>query len=223
MLQSPEQVALPAILTEVSAFFTQALGAALSNEEALLLEQRTEGWVAGLQLAALALRQHDDRTAFVQNFTGSHRFLVDYVQGEILAWQPPHIQRFLLRTAVVQRLNAGLCAALTDETSSQAILEWLERHNLFVVPLDDERRWYQEVICAVSHSRQGHMDLFWEPWFAPLQIRHEPEGTTVLTGTLPDQSALYGVLMKLDRLGATLLALECRVAHGQAPDTSTEM
>jgi LuxR family maltose regulon positive regulatory protein len=128
---------------EATTFFTQTLGAEPAVEELRLLESRTQGWVAGLQLAALAMRQCEDRSAFVQAFTGSHRHLLDYVQEEILQRQPLPVQRFLLQTAVLRRMNAALCAALTEDTTSQAMLESLERNNLFVVHLDDGRDWYR--------------------------------------------------------------------------------
>jgi LuxR family maltose regulon positive regulatory protein len=147
---------------EATAFFTQSLSEGLAEDDVRLLEQRTEGWVAGLQLAVLAMRQRTNRAAFVQQFTGSHRYLLDYVQEEILQRQPLPIQRFLLQTAVVPRMNAALCAALTGEPTSQAMLDWLERHNLFVAPLDDERQWYR------MH------DLFREVMLARLQAT-EPE------------------------------------------------
>jgi LuxR family maltose regulon positive regulatory protein len=147
---------------EASSFFTQALGEGLAEEDVQRLEQRTEGWVAGLQLAALAMRQRQDRSAFVQVFTGSHRYLLDYVQEEILQRQSPDVRRFLLQTAVLRRLNASVCAALTDDPNSQQILERLERDNLFVAPLDDQRQWYR------MH------DLFREVLLARLQAS-EPE------------------------------------------------
>jgi LuxR family transcriptional regulator, maltose regulon positive regulatory protein len=108
-----------------------------------LLELRTEGWIAGMQLAVLAMRQREDRSAFIQAFRGSQRYLMDYVQEEVLERQPLQVQRFLLQTAVLTRLNAALCAALTEDATSQALLEQLERNNLFVVPLDEERQWYR--------------------------------------------------------------------------------
>jgi LuxR family maltose regulon positive regulatory protein len=152
---------------ETSSFFKGALGEGLAEDDVRLLSQRTEGWVAGLQLAALAMRQRADRSAFVQAFTGSQRYLLDYVQEEILERQGLRVQRFLLQTAVLRRLNAALCAALTEDVTSQALLEQLERNNLFVVPLDEERRWYR------MH------DLFREVLLARLQAT-EPELVPVL-------------------------------------------
>jgi LuxR family transcriptional regulator, maltose regulon positive regulatory protein len=147
---------------EATSFFMQALGAGLADEEVRLLAQRSEGWIAGLQLAMLAMQQRADRAAFVQALTGSHRYLADYVQDEILGCQGLEVQRFLLQTAVLRRMNAALCTALTEERNSQAMLEWLERHNLFMVPLDEQRQWYR------MH------DLFREVLLARLQAT-EPE------------------------------------------------
>lgn len=145
---------------ETAGFFTQAIGYALPEKDVQLLEQRTEGWVAGLQLAALAMRQCEDPSAFVQAFAGSHRYILDYIQEEILQQQPPAVQSFLLQTSVLRRLNAEVCAALTNNPASQEMLEWLERNNLFVVPLDEHRQWYRvhdlfrEVLLARLHATQ---------------------------------------------------------------------
>jgi LuxR family maltose regulon positive regulatory protein len=147
---------------EASSFYNATLGEGLAEADVRLLEARTEGWIAGMQLAALAMRQRADRSAFVQAFTGSQRYLMDYVQEEILAHQGLGVQRFLLQTAVLTRMNAALCAALTQERNSQALLELLERNNLFVIPLDEQRQWYR------MH------DLFREVLLARLQAT-EPE------------------------------------------------
>lgn len=128
---------------EVQSFFVQRLGDVLAEDDLRLLERRTEGWIAGLHLAALALHQHQDRPAFVRAFTGGHRYLLDYVQEEILVRQKLQVQRFLLQTSILRRMNAALCRTVTGEAASQATLELLERQNLFVVPLDDARQWYR--------------------------------------------------------------------------------
>jgi len=145
---------------EAARFLTQVMGLALSAEEIGRLETRTEGWIAGLQLAALSIRRHDDVSAFIQAFTGSHRFILDYVQEEILEPLPQVQQRFLLHTSVLTRMNAEVCQALTGEPASQQMLESLERANLFLVPLDEERRWYRlhtlfrEVLLARLQATQ---------------------------------------------------------------------
>jgi len=145
---------------EAASFLTQVMGLSLSEEEIGRLEQRTEGWVAGLQLAALALRRHPDVSAFVQAFTGSHRLILDYAQEEILEPLPEKLQRFLLQTAVLDRISAEVCQRLSGEQASQQMLEELERAHLFLVPLDEERRWYRfhtlfrEVLLARLQATQ---------------------------------------------------------------------
>lgn len=128
---------------EAADFLTQTMELRLPEEAALQLWQRTEGWITGLQLAALSLRLYADPTSFVQAFSGGHRYLLDYVRDEVLAHLPLDTQRFLLRTSVLTALCADLCATLSGEQASQQMLEQLERANLFVAPLDDERRWYR--------------------------------------------------------------------------------
>jgi len=131
---------------EAAAFLNSAMGLALTAEDVAALDARTEGWIAGLQLAAISLQGHpDDAPAFIESFTGSHRFVMDYLVEEVLSQQPEAVQAFLLRTSVLERLCAPLCDAVVGDgaTPGQATLETLERANLFVVPLDDERRWYR--------------------------------------------------------------------------------
>jgi LuxR family transcriptional regulator, maltose regulon positive regulatory protein len=148
---------------EATTFFAQALGDELAEADVRLLERRTEGWIAGLQLAALAMRQRADRSAFVQAFTGSHRYLLDYVQEEILQRQPLPVQHFLLQTAVLPRMNAAVCTALTGDSTSQTMLELLERMNLFVAPLDEQRQWYRvhdlfrEALLARLHATEPEL------------------------------------------------------------------
>lgn len=128
---------------EAAIFLTEAMGLSLTAEQSGILEQRTEGWIAGLQLTALSLQKQDDPSSFLQQFRGNHRFLLDYVQEEILQRQPARTQRFLLQTAVLTHLNADLCEAVTGESTSQELLEEIEHSNLFLVPLDEERQWYR--------------------------------------------------------------------------------
>ncbi|QBD77273.1 hypothetical protein EPA93_15245 [Ktedonosporobacter rubrisoli] len=150
---------------EAASFLTQVMVLSLSEEEIRLLETRTEGWVAGLQLAALSLRRHADVSAFLQAFSGSQRFILDYVQEEILGPLPESYQRFLLYTSVLERMNAEVCQALSGEQASQQMLEALERANLFLVPLDEERRWYRfhtlfrEVLLARLQATQPEQVL----------------------------------------------------------------
>ena len=128
---------------EAASFLSQTTGVQFSSEDIAALETRTEGWIAGLQLAALSLQGRQDSSHFLQAFTGTHRFVVDYLTQEVLARQPAHVQRFLLQTAILDRLCGPLCEAVTGEPEGQAMLERLEEANLFLLPLDDERQWYR--------------------------------------------------------------------------------
>jgi LuxR family transcriptional regulator, maltose regulon positive regulatory protein len=130
---------------EAAEFLNQAMGLTLSLEEIAALETRTEGWIAGLQMAALSMQGISDNTSFIQSFTGSHRFVMDYLMEEVLGRLPENIQSFLLRTSILDRLCGPLCDAVLNSpsASAQENLEYLERANLFIVPLDQERRWYR--------------------------------------------------------------------------------
>jgi len=128
---------------EAAAFLDQAMGLRLTDQQVALLEERTEGWIAGLQLAALSLEQADNADRFVQGFAGSHQYILDYLVEEVLQAQPPEVERFLLRTSILGRLSGPLCNAVTGRSDGQAILESLERRNLFVVALDHGRCWYR--------------------------------------------------------------------------------
>lgn len=115
----------------------------LSDEHLAMVHSRTEGWAAGLRLAAMSLQARADRADAVATFAGTDRAISDYLAAEVLDQQPPHIRRFLLRTSVVQRLNADLANALTGRTDGQQTLARLERDNGFVVPLGSDRIWYR--------------------------------------------------------------------------------
>lgn len=130
-------------LDEAESLFQQQLGQPPSAEWLHALHARTEGWAAGLHLAALALQAAPPGEAALRAFTGSHRHVVDYFAEQVLEQQTPEAQTFLLETAVLQRLTAGLCEAVTGRGGGQAMLDHLERHHVFLVPLDQERRWYR--------------------------------------------------------------------------------
>jgi LuxR family maltose regulon positive regulatory protein len=128
---------------EATGFLNDAMGLCLSDADVFALEGRTEGWIAGMQLAALSLQGHGDASAFVQSFAGDHRYIVDYLVDEVLRRQPDPTRDFLLQTAVLDRLHGPLCDAVTGRDGGAARLEALERGNFFVVPLDDRRQWYR--------------------------------------------------------------------------------
>src|SRR5262244_3239260 len=142
-------------LEETAAFLREVTGLDLPAASVAALQERTEGWAAGVQLAALALRGQDDPTGFVANFSGSHRYVLDYLSEEVLARQPEQVLRFLLETSVLERLRGPLCDAVTGRTGSQAVLEDLERANLFMVPLDEVRGWwrYHHLLADLLRSR----------------------------------------------------------------------
>ncbi|HKV84195.1 MAG TPA: LuxR C-terminal-related transcriptional regulator, partial [Ktedonobacterales bacterium] len=131
--------------TEAAEFLNHVMGLALSATEIAALETRTEGWIAGLQLAAISLRGHQDAASFIASFTGSHHFVMDYLVEEVLQQQPESVQTFLLRTSVLDRLCGPLCDAMLRDSAGrgQESLEYLQHANLFIVPLDDERRWFR--------------------------------------------------------------------------------
>ncbi|KAA3655717.1 MAG: hypothetical protein DWQ04_33180 [Chloroflexi bacterium] len=127
---------------EAYAFLHDVIGIDLGPDMISALNFRTEGWVAGLQMAGLSLQNFTENRDFIQNFTGSHRYVMDYLIDEVFTQQPTHIQEFLLNTAVLDRMCASLCERLSPQ-SSQTILEQLDSANLFIVPLDEERRWFR--------------------------------------------------------------------------------
>jgi LuxR family transcriptional regulator, maltose regulon positive regulatory protein len=135
---------------EAEAFLNEVMGLQLEPALVAALEARTEGWAAGLQLAGLSARTHagasdgsGDVAAFVEAFSGSHRFVLDYLVEEVLGGQPDEVRAFLLDTSVLEQMTGALCDALTSRGDGQRMLETLERGNVFVIPLDDERRWYR--------------------------------------------------------------------------------
>src|SRR5712692_4763225 len=140
---------------ETTAFLTEVMGLSLSAEQVTALEARTEGWIAGLHLAALSLQGRDDVASFIASFTGSHRYVVDYLVEEVLSRQSEEVQDFLLRTCLLDRLSGPLCDAVRGREDSQRLLERVERSNLFLVALDEERQWYRyhHLFAEVLRSR----------------------------------------------------------------------
>ncbi len=143
-------------VAETAVFLKQVMGLNLTEDQITALEARTEGWAAGLQMAALSMRGQEDVASFIQSFTGSHRFVLDYLLEEVLHQQSEEVQTFLLKTAVLTRLTGPLCNALTGDDNGQEILESLDRANLFLVPLDNERRWYRYHHLFAELLQQRH-------------------------------------------------------------------
>jgi LuxR family transcriptional regulator, maltose regulon positive regulatory protein len=128
---------------EAAAYLNEMMGLQLTARDVAALEARTEGWVAALQLAALSMQGRDDVAGFIAGFAGDDRYVVDYLAEEVLARQSDRVQAFLLQTSILGRLSGPLCDAVTGQGGGKAMLEALDRGNLFLVPLDDRRRWYR--------------------------------------------------------------------------------
>ena len=140
---------------EAAAYLNGAMGLVLTAADVAALEGRTEGWIAALQLAALSLQGREDVAAFIDGFAGDDRYIVDFLAEEVLQRQPEHVQQFLLQTSILDRLSGPLCNAVTGQDGGKAKLAALERRNLFLVPLDDRRRWYRyhQLFADVLHAR----------------------------------------------------------------------
>ncbi|MCU1418050.1 MAG: ATP-dependent transcriptional regulator, MalT-like, LuxR family [Schumannella sp.] len=128
---------------EASAYLNEIMGLAVHDEDVVTLGERTEGWIAALQLAALSMQGRDDAGAFIAGFAGDDRYVVDYLVEEVLERQPEAVRRFLLETSILSRLTGDLCDAVTGAGGGAATLQALDRANLFLVPLDDHREWYR--------------------------------------------------------------------------------
>ncbi len=160
--------------TEAAEFLTRVMGLDLSTDDITALEKRTEGWIAGLQLAAISMQGSQDTQGFIKSFTGSHRYVLDYLIEEVVEQQPENIQTFLLQTAILNRLTGPLCDAVrfgsaetpTGQRNGQQTLEGLERANLFIVPLDNERQWFRYhhlfadlLLQRLKQTQPGHISI----------------------------------------------------------------
>jgi LuxR family maltose regulon positive regulatory protein len=160
---------------DAAAFLNSAMGLNLNAKAIASLEERTEGWIAGLQLAALSLKGKEDPSEFIESFTGSNRYIVDYLFDEVLGRQPEEVQTFLVETSILNRMCGSLCDALLEREGSQLFLEMLEARNLFLIPLDEERGWYRyhhlfaDVLRArlarQGRERVGELHLRASAWY----------------------------------------------------------
>jgi LuxR family maltose regulon positive regulatory protein len=128
---------------EAAAYLSGSMGLELTGPDVAVLEDRTEGWIVALQLAALSMQGREDVAAFIAGFAGDDRYIVDYLAEEVLQRQPEDVQHFLLQTSILDRLSGPLCDAVTGQDNGKLRLAALERANLFLVPLDDRRQWYR--------------------------------------------------------------------------------
>ena len=212
---------------ESGEFLAQMLGIRLSAPQIRDLDARTEGWIAGLQLAALAMKGREDVAAFLSAFTGSHRFILDYLTEEVLGRQPEDIQSFLLQTSILSRVCGTLCDAVTGRTDGQIILEQLERGNLFLVPLDDQRHWfrYHNLFADMLHKHLqsvmperdvGELHRRASPWFASENLMEEAVHHAVIARDFPFAAQLMEELCRkypVDSWGDRWIGLA-----GQIPD-----
>ncbi len=186
---------------EASAFLHEVMGLDLEASAIATLQNRTEGWIAGLQLAALSLQGRADVSAFLAAFSGSHRFVLDYLSEEVLARQPAVVQSFLLSTCILERLSGPLCDAVRGQEGSQAMLEVLERANLFVVALDDERRWYRyhHLFAEALRSHLRHT----EPTLPP--VLHRRASAWYEQHALPAEAVQHALAVPDVELAARLI------------------
>lgn len=165
--------------SEATEFLNRRMGLNLSDGDIDALESRTEGWIAGLQLAALSMQGREDSTSFIQAFTGSHRFVLDYLAEEVLQRQPESVRNFLLQTAILDKLCVSLCNAITERQDGKEMLDFLEHNNLFLIPLDDQRQWYRYHHLFVDVLRAHLMDAQSDqvtPLHSRASIWHERNG-----------------------------------------------
>ena len=161
-------------LDEIAVFLNEIMRLKLSADDLAAIEARTEGWIAGLQLAALSMQSCQDIHGFVSAFTGSHYYVMDYLVEEVLKLQPTNISTFLLQSSILDRLCGPLCEAVVDAdpakpVDGQATLETLEQMNLFLIPLDEERHWYRyhHLFADVLNKRLEHQFPHLLPGAAP--------------------------------------------------------
>jgi LuxR family maltose regulon positive regulatory protein len=147
---------------EAVEFLNRLMGLDLPVPDIHVLADHTEGWIAGLQMAAVSLQGRRDASGFIKSFTGSNRYILDYLVEEVLSRQPESIQQFLLKTSILDRLTGPLCEVVSDQPDSGAILEQLDRNNLFIVPLDSQRLWYRYHLLFADLLRRRAKEIFCE-------------------------------------------------------------
>jgi LuxR family maltose regulon positive regulatory protein len=201
---------------EAGAFLNQVMGLGLSRDEVAALESRTEGWIVGLQLAALSMQGSENVPGFIRAFAGDDRYIVDYLVEEVLRRQPQHIRSFLLQTSILDRMSGPLCDAVTGRTDGKGMLEALERGNLFVVPLDDKRQWfrYHHLFADVlrAHLTEEQPD--------EIPTLHRRASEWYERNGLPDEAVRHALAARDFERAADLLELEGRaILTGRQDDT----
>jgi LuxR family maltose regulon positive regulatory protein len=178
---------------ETDAFLRHVMGLEISDRQLAVMDDRTEGWVAGLQLAGLSMQGQEDPAAFITDFSGSHRYILDYLTDEVLQQQPDTVRSFLLRTSILDRLCGPLCDALTGRTDSDQVLAHMEAANLFLTPLDEARRWYRyhPLFADLLRSQLTRLQPEWIP-----ELHHRASGWLEANGEI--QGAVEHALQASD-------------------------
>ncbi len=201
---------------EIETFFNEVMHLGLSDEGVKALEDRTEGWVASLQMAAISMKGHNDIPKFIDSFSGSQRYVLDYLTEEVFSRQPSDVQSFLLETSVLDRLTAPLCDAVTKRNDAVEKLDYLETANLFLVPLDEERSWfrYHHLFADLLRNQLNRL----QPDLPPL-LHHrasqwfEHEG---LTAEAVDHSLAAGDLERaanlIEAIAVPMITVESKVS-----------
>jgi LuxR family maltose regulon positive regulatory protein len=168
---------------DAARFLNDAMGLSLTQANIAELEDKTEGWIVGLQLAGLSIRDHANPSNFIATLSGSHRFILSYLTEQVIDRQPDETQRFLLQTSIVDRLNGDLCDAITGRTDSRLLLERLFNANLFLIPLDDEGQWYRyhhlfadllrDLQNSLHKDQTGELHRRASHWFAQAGLANE--------------------------------------------------
>jgi len=192
---------------EAVEFLTQVMSLNLSVKQVSVLEDRTEGWIAGLQLAAISMQGLEDATTFIETFTRSHRLVLDYLIEEVLKHQSDDVQDFLLKTSILDKLNGSLCDALTGQKNGQQQLERLEQANLFVVPLDREREWFRYHHLFSSLLRQKVRETYHDE----IAALHLKTSNWYSENNLSDDAIDHAILSKDSHWTAELI--EANIDH----------
>ncbi len=201
---------------EAAAFLAESMDLHLTVQEAAQLAERTEGWITGLQLIALSLQKQEDVARFIRDLSGAQRFILDYLAEEVLIRQSESVQAFLLQTSILERLSGALCDAVTERTDCRALLVELERANLFLVPLDEERCWYRyhhlfaEFLRGRLQAQQQVATLHRRAarWYEAQGLPDDAIGHALAAAEYAEAAALIGQIGQERLMGGELTTLQ---------------
>lgn len=221
-------------IEETSAFLNSIAGLGLAEDDIITLDERTEGWIVGLQMAALSMQGRMDKSEFINKFSGSHRFILDYLVEEVLSRLPAELREFLIKTSLLNRMSGSLCDAVLGRSNSQEVLEKIEKANLFCLPLDDERRWYRyhhlfadllrDILLREFPDLVQDLHRHASQWYAKTGLLSESANHAFMSGdvayvaNLIEENALIVITVLNDHLPAMvalLNALPVTLLHSQ--------